>query len=41
MRFDVPILYDEFCSLMKGKDIMEIKDSIVTRSNSALSAFFK
>lgn len=41
MRFDVPILYDEFCSLMKGKDIMEIRDSIVTRSNSALSAFFK
>lgn len=41
MRFDVPILYDEFCSLMKGKDIKEIRDSIVTRSNSALSAFFK
>ena len=41
MRFDVPILYDEFCSLMKGKEIQEIKNSIVTRSNSALSAFFK
>jgi len=41
MRFDVPILYDEFCSIMKGKDIEEIRDSIVTRSNSALSVFFK
>ena len=41
MRFDVPVLYDEFCSLMKGKDVNEIRDSIVTRSNSALSAFFK
>ena len=41
LRFDVPILYDEFCSLMKGKDIKEVRESIVTRSNSALSAFFK
>ena len=41
MRFDVPILYDEFCSLMKGREIKEIKESIVTRSNSALAAFFK
>ena len=41
MRFDVPILFDEYCALMKGKDIKEVRESFVTRSNSALSAFFK
>ena len=41
MRFDMPILYDEFCSLMKGKSISEVRDSIIVRSNSALASFFK
>lgn len=41
MRFDVPILYDEFCSLMKDKPVADIRDSIVTRSNSALAVFLK
>lgn len=41
MRFDMPILFDEFCHLMKGRDIQEMDDIVVTRTNSALSAFFK
>ena len=41
MRFDSPILFDEFCSIMKGKTEDEMKNIIVTRRNSALSAFFK
>lgn len=41
MRHDVPILFDEFCHLMRGKSIDEIEKSIVVRSNSASSVFFK
>lgn len=41
MRFDVPILFDEFCKLSKGKTIDELDDCVFTRTNSALSMFFK
>lgn len=41
MRFDVPILYDEFCYLTRGHDADWIDGAIITRSNSALSTFFK
>ena len=41
MRFDVPILFDEFCCLTRGKTIEEIRKSIITRSSSALASFFK
>ena len=41
MRFDVPILYDEFCYLTRGCDQSWIDDAIITRSNSALASFFK
>ena len=41
MRFDAPILFDEFCAVTRGHDIREIESSVVTRSNSALTAFFK
>ena len=41
MRFDVPILFDEFCSMTRGMDWKEIDEAIVVRSNSALSSFFK
>ena len=41
MRFDVPILFEEFCKLTKGKDIDEIDKCIFTRRSSAMSVFFK
>ena len=41
MRFDVPILYDEFCYLTRGHDQDWIDDAIIVRSNSALASFFK
>ena len=41
MRFDVPILYDEFCYLTRGHDQEWLDDAIIVRSNSALSTFFK
>ena len=41
MRFDVPILFDEFCCLVRGQDEKWIDDTVIVRSNSALSAFFK
>lgn len=41
MRFDVPILFDEFCKLSKGREISDIDNSVITRSSSALSVFFK
>lgn len=41
MRFDVPILFDEFCKLSKGRTIDELEDCVFTRTNSALSMFFK
>ena len=41
MRFDVPILYDEFCYLTRGHDQQWLADAIITRSNSALASFFK
>ena len=41
MRFDVPILFDEFCAISRGHDLQEVESSIMTRTNSALSAFFK
>ena len=41
MRFDVPILYDEFCYLTRGHDQEWLDDAIITRSNSALASFFK
>ena len=41
MRFDVPILYDEFCYLTRGHDQGWVDDAIITRSNSALASFFK
>lgn len=40
MRFDVPILYDEFCNIMKDNG-NSIDDAVVVRSNSALASFFK
>lgn len=41
MRFDVPILFDEYCYLTRGHDEAWIDDAIITRSNSALASFFK
>lgn len=41
MRFDVPILFDEFCKLSRGRTKEELENSIVMRSNSSLSAFLK
>jgi hypothetical protein len=41
MRFDVPILFDEFCFRTRGKSIDEIENSILTRSSSAMASFFK
>ena len=41
MRFDTPILFDEFCKISKGRTLEEIEKSIYTRTNSALSVFFK
>lgn len=41
MRFDVPILFDEFCRLSRGRTKEELENSIIMRSNSSLSAFFK
>ena len=41
MRFDVPILHDEFCHLTRGHDEDWIDDTIVVRSNSSLTSFFK
>lgn len=41
MRFDVPILFDEFCAVARGHDLNELENSVMTRTNSALSAFFK
>lgn len=41
MRFDVPILFDEFCHLAKGHDLDYLDKTIFTRTNSALSVFFK
>lgn len=41
MRFDVPILYDEFCYLTRGHDEKWIEDAIIVRSNSVLASFFK
>lgn len=41
MRFDVPILFDEFCSLAKGHDLEYLDKTIFTRTNSALGVFFK
>lgn len=41
MRFDVPILYDEFIKLTKGVDEKDIDKSIFTRTSSALSVFLK
>jgi hypothetical protein len=41
MRFDVPILYDEFCHLMKGRTPQDMEGVVITRTNSALAAFFK
>ena len=41
MRFNVPILFDEFCYIVRGHDVYEIRDSIITRSNSAVASFFR
>lgn len=41
MRFDVPILFDEFCKLSRGRTQEELENSIVMRSNSSLSAFLR
>lgn len=41
MRFDVPILFDEFCRLSRGMTLDELDGVAVTRTNSALTAFFK
>lgn len=41
MRFDVPILFDEFCKLSRGRTLEEMEKSIITRTSSALSVFFK
>ena len=41
MRFDVPILFDEFCKLSRGRTMEEMESSIMTRTSSALSVFFK
>ena len=41
MRFDVPILFDEFCAIARGHDKEELEGAVITRSNSALASFFK
>lgn len=41
MRFNIPILFDEFCKITKGRDLAEVEQSIITRTNSALMVFFK
>ena len=41
MRFDVPILFDEFCYLTRGHDVQWLEDAVLVRSNSALASFFK
>ena len=41
LRFDAPILFDEFCAISKGRDIKEIEGAVFTRTNSTLSSFFK
>lgn len=41
LRYDVPILFDEFCFISRDKTLEEIDDSIYTRTNSAMSVFFK
>ena len=41
MKFDTPILFDEFCRLTRGMDLADIDESIFTRSNTALASFFK
>lgn len=41
MRFDVPILFDEFCKLSKGRTIEELDGCVFTRTNSSLSMFLK
>ncbi len=41
MKFDVPILFDEFCALSRGHDLKEVESSIMTRTNSALVTFFR
>lgn len=40
MRFDSPILFDEFCALMRGSEVDGSDSSIVVRSNSSLKSFF-
>ena len=41
MKFDVPILFDEFCALSRGHDLKEVESSVMTRTNSALVTFFR
>lgn len=41
MRFEVPVLFDEFCALARGYDMKELESSVITRSNSSLSVVFK
>ena len=41
LRFDVPILFDEFCKLSRNKTMEELQRSVITRTSSALSVFFK
>ena len=41
LRFDVPILFDEFCKLSKNRTMEELQRSVITRTSSALSVFFK
>lgn len=41
MRYEVPILYDEFCNIMKDNADSSMEDVVVVRSNSALASFFK
>ena len=41
LRFDVPILFDEFCKLARGRTMDELGKSVITRTSSALSVFFK
>ena len=40
-RFNSPILFDEFCHLMRGRSEEEMEGCVVTRTNSALGVFFK
>lgn len=41
MRFDVPILFDEFCKLCKGRTHDEIEGSLFMRTNSSMALFFR